>query len=215
MILKKRLVFFVTFLCVVSSVSVFAGTVTFQWEDTTSEVPGSTFELTINGEGPNWSATLTVDTINSPGWYINYITLHLDGGTRPDVALTAAPPGFWNAIGTGEVDLLKKRHFPQSSWIGFYTDGIAGGSKDIDEGVLLDGGSATWTFYFELLGGSILNESPSIQVGYFSGWYNGGGKYKVKFTQMSQSVPEPSTLLLLLSGTGFLAGVARFRRKME
>jgi len=79
---KNTLAFLVVVLFVVNSASVFADTVNFQWEDTTSEVPGSEFTLTLEGSGQIWSATLTVNTALAtfPGWYINYITLHLDGG---------------------------------------------------------------------------------------------------------------------------------------
>ena len=220
--LKSRLAFFVVGLFVVSSASVFADTVNFQWEDTTSEVPGSEFSLTLEGSGQDWVATLTVNTALAtfPGWYINYITLHLDGGQSPLVSNFLfnglAPPDDtnWNAfLGGDEVDLLKKMHFPQNSWVGLYTDGIVDGGNNIAEGVPLDNGTATWTFDLLLAGGSVLNESPSIQVGYFSGWYNGGGKYKVKFTQMSQTAgPEPGTLLLV--GSGLLGG-AFFRKRLK
>ena len=121
--------------------------------------------------------------------------------------------------GNPQEDVHKRNSFPQNSWIGLYTTGILDDdSIDITQGVLLEnGGSATWTFDFWLAPGSILNESPSIQVGYFNYDETRGGRRggKIFFTQMSQTVPEPSTLILLLSGTGLLAGAAGFRRKMK
>ena len=91
--LKSRLAFFVVGLFVVSSASVFADTVNFQWTDTTSEVPGSEFTLTLVGSGQIWSATLMVNTAAAtfPDWSINYITLHLDGGQSPLVTSSVLP----------------------------------------------------------------------------------------------------------------------------
>ncbi len=220
MILRNKLVFSVIFLFVVSSASVFAGT--FEFIDTTSEVPGSTFTLTITPTTPGtFNAILSVDTTgaNSPGTFINYFTLHLTAGSTRPLVTPINLPTNWKAIGSGEpdVDVLKRKGFPQNNWVGFHTDGIVvNGAVDITGGVeLLIGGGELWDFDFTLAPGSILNESPSIQVGYFGGSYDGRGRYKIKFTQMSQSVPEPSTLILLLSGTGILAGAAGFRRKMK
>lgn len=155
-----------------------------------------------------------VQTINTfPDWSINYVTLHLDGGQSPSLVPTSLPPGWSAAEGGDNKNLLKRMHFPQNSWIGFYNDGIEGGGEDLTNGVSLDGSTATWSFDFTLAAGSVLNESPSIQVGYFSGYENGGGKYKVKFTQMSQTVvPEPGTLLLV--GSGLLGG-AFFRKRLK
>jgi len=207
--------------CVVSSVSICADT--FVFEDTTSDVPGSVFTLSITPKGgQDFFAMLTVSTVaTSPDWYINYLTLRLDGDERPLVENFGGPTGNWNAIGgdDSEVDLKKKEDFPRDDWIGFYTNGIvADGSIDITEGVLLDGGTATWFFDFTLDSESNLDESPRLQVGYYD--YNPdarGGRGKYYRTQMSQQpdvapTPEPGTLLLV--GSGLLGG-AFFRKRLK
>ena len=223
MLLRKSLVFLVTFL-LVGSASVFAGPIVFT--DTTSDVPGSVFTLSITpAGGQNYSATLTVDTVaTSPSWYIDYMTLDLNGGKSPAVSSSSLSfqgggPGNWNIVpGGSDVGLLKKKHFPQNSKIGFYVNGIAAPNHDVTEGVLLDGLSATWSFDFTLAAGSILSNSPSIQVGYFN--YESTGRVgkggTLYFTQMSQtatSVPEPSTLILLLSSIGVLGGGSRIQKE--
>ena len=194
---RNKLSFFIIVLFVVSSASVFADTIEFTFTDTTSEQPGSMFTLTLVGSGLHWSATLTVNTVaTSPDWYINYLTLHLDGGQRPSVMNFNGPPN-WNIIGDGnpQEDVHKRNSFPQNSWIGLYTTGILDDdSIDITQGVLLEnGGSATWTFDFWLAPGSILNESPSIQVGYFNYDETRGGRRggKIFFTQRSKPSPNP------------------------
>ena len=110
--------------------------------------------------------------------------------------------------------MLNKKNFPPNSKIGFYVDGIANGGMDINEGVLLDGSTATWTFDFLLAGGGILDEHPGIQVGYYNYEDTGKNGGKINFTQYSGRLPEPSTLILLLSSMGVLAGAAAFRKRI-
>ncbi len=228
MSLKNTLSVFVMVLFVMSSASVFADPIVFQWTDTSSEVPGSMFTLTITSlGGVNYNAVLEGKTFDQLGifgesWYINYITLHLDGGQSPtsltlNSVVTEGPVvhGNWMIVeGGADKDLLKRMHFPQSSWMGLYTTDIEddGIGVDTTQGVLLDGLTTTWDFDFELA--ADLNEFPSIQVGYFGeGDYNRGGQYKFDFTQMSETViPEPATLLLV--GSGLLGG-AFFRKRSK
>ena len=217
MSLRNRLSCFVLVLFVVSSVSVFADTVQFGWTDTTSGVPDSVFTLSITPQsGQDFSATLKVNTalVTSSNWYIDTIALHFDNGQTPTVTnLTSSPGVHWQfANGGTDVDLLKNKKFPKNSWFGFYVDGIENGGMAIEQGVLLDGDMAIWTFDFTLDGIILQEQTPSIQVDYFN--YDDSGKNgKIYSTQMSQKFPEPSTLILLLSSMGVLAGAAAFRRK--
>ena len=114
--------------------------------------------------------------------------------------------------GDPEVDVLRRNSFPQDPWIGIYDTGILdGGSIDVSQGLLLNGAPFTFTFDLWLAEGSMLQEFPGIQVGYYN---FDEGKDKVYFTQMSQNlVPEPATLLLL--GSGLLAGGSFLRKKFK
>ena len=217
MIMRNLFAFLITLLFIVGSGSLFAGTV-----DYTSDVPGTSFGLSITSTGntlegeQSFTAILTANTVyTSPYWYIDYITLDLDvGNSGVTVTGLVGPTGYWEyANGGADIDLLKKNNFPPNSKIGFYVDGIANGGMDINEGVLLDGSTAIWTFDFLLAGGGILAEAPGIQVGYFNYEDTGKNGGKISATQYSGRLPEPSTLILLLSSMGFLAGAAGFRKR--
>ena len=185
--------------------------------DVTSDVPGTMYTLTITPlGGSSFSATLSAATVNitSDDWYINWIRLQLDGGTQPTVSGFSGPTGDWNALGAGDgqVDVLKANNFPQGGRIGFFTDGILDpGTIAITQGAFLDGSTYSWAWNFTLGGGTSLNPSPALQVGYFDGFAGGSENYK--FTQMSQEfrVVAPSTLLLLGAGLFGLVWVRKQR----
>ena len=80
-----------------------------------------------------------------------------------------------------------------------------------DQNGLATGGASdvyTWEFNIDVAG---LNPSdPSFKV-VFTDYTS--DEFAFLYSSGSLTVPEPSTLILLLSGTGLLAGAARFRKK--
>lgn len=88
--------------------------------------------------------------------------------------------------------------------------------RDFQDKAIGVGESASFIFtldgiYFADVLEALVN--GDLRVGIDVGGIGNGGRDSDSFVNAPSSVPEPSTLILLLSGTTLLAGAARFRKK--
>lgn len=191
----------------------------FTWTDTTSGVPGSLYTLNIKAlGGGTYSATLTANTVNvaSGSWFINWVLLKLDAGTSATILSPVSGPA-----GTGPWQLANStsplnvsfggsgcQTIPGGGFSGFGTNGVTCGSTTtsaITTGAPLNRSTNLWLFSFSLA--TAFNPAPSMRVGYYDGLAGNSGN--VRFTQMSQAVPEPGALALMGAGLLLLAGLVQ------
>ncbi len=206
----------------------------FSLTDTTSDVPGTAYTLTINSLGGlSYSAALTANTVDftPTSWFIDWIQLHLDGGSNPNASslsvfnLTTdpgmtSPLANWNiadkvdqpAVNVQGPSPSSSFTIPVNGNIAFYVSGILFPASNITQGALLNGNSYHWAFDFSLANGTTLNPTPSLQVGYYDGLRNRNGT--IAYTRLSQEfqrVSEPGSLAFV--GMGLIVAAVLSRRK--
>ena len=158
-----------------------------------------------NGSGVDTlSVTLKGDTANytGTGTLISNVAIKISDSIINDVALISASGGTnWTYLSGG---LNSKGCSGKGEGWGCFDFNDPNDPLVFGADIL---GGVAWQFQVDIPEGTLLSELE-FKVDYrnFDGSKNGiDGAYV--------SVPEPSTLFLLLSGTGVLAGAARFRKK--
>jgi hypothetical protein len=147
-----------------------------------------------DGISTTYDATLSVDTNAVADTSIVWFAIKFDEGEAGVITASGinGSEGTW-LVGDGSVDVLNYNNFPNNTWTGGYADPITGGFA------LVDGGVYSWTFDFDL--STALNYRPSVQVGFSA---------PQGYPRISQSIPEPGTLMILGAG---LIGLASLGRK--
>lgn len=157
-----------------------------------SENGTETYRVTLGADNTNYTDTGTI---------ISLFAIKISDSILGDMVLTSAPEGTenWTFLGGG------------MNGKGCSERGNGWGCFDFTETALVYGASTgdfvEWEFEVYIPEGTLLSELE-FKAHYlnFDGTNNGD-------LNGSVPVPEPSTLILLLSGTGLLAGAARFRKK--
>ena len=185
--------------------------------DTTSGAGlGSVYTLDITGSGPSYHISMTVNTINSPNWYIEFWDLKV--GDASSASYSSTPSSYWQiSTGASPVSPIGPNvgaSFPQNQRTGGYVSGLTPSLNtlaEVQQGVNLDGSSATWIF--DIVSPNFDEDALAFQVGYYS-W--NARKEEAKFGgRLSQefAIAEPSTVFLL--GSGLLGLVGYGRRKLK
>ncbi len=185
-----------------STLPVHAGSVTLNGTEWTLSVSSPV----NNGSGVDTlSVTLKGDTANytGTGTLISNVAIKISDSIINDVALISASGGTtnWTYLSGG---LNSKGCSGKGEGWGCFDFNDPNDPLVFGADIL---GGVAWQFQVDIPEGTLLSELE-FKVDYrnFDGSKNGiDGAYV--------SVPEPSTLFLLLSGTGVLAGAARFRKK--
>ena len=178
-----------------------AGTVTLSGTEWTlsvgligSENGTETYRVTLKGDTANYTDT---------GTFISSVAIKISGRIIGDMELTRAPEGTtldnWTYVPGG------------MNGKGCSEKGLSWGCFDFTEYELVFGadvgGAVEWEFKVYIPEGTLLSELE------FKAHYVNSDGTKNGTDGGYVSVPEPSTLILLLSGTGLLAGAARFGKK--
>jgi len=178
-----------------------AGTVTLSGTEWTmsvgligSENGTDTYRVTLKGDTTNYTDT---------GTFISTVAIKISGSIIGDMELTRAPEGTtldnWTYVPGG------------MNGKGCSEKGQSWGCFDFTEYELVFGadvgGVLDWQFNVDIPEDTLLSELQ------FKAHYLNSDGTKNGTNGGSVPVPEPSTLILLLSGTGLLAGAARCRKK--
>lgn len=205
----------------------------------TSPANAVTYTLSFLSDGSpsGYDAQFSIsNSVNSaPEWYAGWFVFKFDSGSTPaTLSSLSGPLGPWNIANSGDpVKVLAggntyNKLLPNGGFTGFYASNLAKTMPAPDgatmEGIIqtdtipLTGNPATgpyvFSFHFDTNGGMAQTSSMAYQVGEYDG-LNGAGN--VITGQLSQSmtasnpVPEPSTLILLITGMAGLA-MTRLRR---
>ncbi len=153
-----------------------------------------TYRVTLRGDTANYTDT---------GTFISSVAIKISGSIIGDMELTRAPEGTtldnWTYVPGG------------MNGKGCSEKGQSWGCFDFTEYELVFGadvgGVLEWQFKVDIPEDTVLSEL------HFKAHYLNSDGTKNGTNGASVPVPEPSTLILLLSGTGLLAGAARFRKK--
>ena len=167
---------------------------TFSYSVVGSENGTETLRVRLEGDTANYTDT---------GTFISEVALKFDGSIIGDFELTGAPEGT----------SLEDWAYVPGGMNGNGCNGKGGGwgcFSFTETGLVFGaavGGLVGWEFEVDVAEGTLLS----------------GLEFKVHYLNIDGSkngisdgyvpVPEPSTLVLLLSGMGVLAGAARFRKK--
>jgi hypothetical protein len=220
----KKITLLLLFLASVVIPSICLAT-TYSWTDVTG-ITGNSYTLDITGN------TVTIDVYTTNGgptaqpWYIDWIQFKITaqaitlGGslsvknvtTNSDLNTASPPDSLWSfATSANPVNLQKfGGSIPNDGFNLLYWTGIEGSGINDDSGALLNGDHYQWVLQGVNLGGQTLLIDPTLKVGYYDD-LNGGNQFVTR--QMSQKVPEPTTLLLLGSGLLILWGFkGKFRK---
>ena len=178
-----------------------AGSVTLNGTDWTlsvgligSENGTDTYRVTLRGDTANYTDS---------GTFISSVAIKISGSIIGDMELTRAPEGTtldnWTYVPGG------------MNGKGCSEKGQSWGCFDFTEYELVFGadvgGVLEWQFNVDIPEDTLLSELQ------FKAHYLNSDGTKNGSNGASVPVPEPSTLILLLSGTGLLAGAARCRKK--
>ncbi len=161
-----------------------------------SENGTDTLRVRLEGDTANYTDT---------GTFISEVALKFDGSIIGDIELTGAPAGttldYWAYVPGGMNG--KGCSGKGGGWgcFSFTETGLVFGA-DV-------GGIVSWEFEVDVAEGTLLS-GLEFKVHYLN---SDGSKNGVHGDHVP--VPEPSTLILLLSGTGLLAGAARFRKNYK
>ena len=178
-----------------------AGSVTLNGTDWTlsvgligSENGTDTYRVTLRGDTANYTDS---------GTFISSVAIKISGSIIGDMELTRAPEGTtldnWTYVPGG------------MNGKGCSEKGQSWGCFDFTEYELVFGadvgGVLEWQFNVDIPEDTLLSELQ------FKAHYLNSDGTKNGSNGASVPVPEPSTLILLLSGTDLLAGAARCRKK--
>jgi hypothetical protein len=200
--------------------------VNYTWEDNTG-ITGNIYTLDYTG------STITIDVYTTNGgptvdnWYIDWIqfkitskAITLSGplsveNVESSAFLDVIPtndPG-WNFTTSASPVTLQKfgSNLPNGGFNLLYWTGIVEPYTNSDSGVLLNGNHYQWILENVDLGSQDLLIDPTLKVGYYDSFNELSGQFDTR--QMSQKVPEPSTLLLL--GAGLIGFGILGRRKLR
>ena len=190
-----------------------------------------TLSFISDGTPTGYNATFLIgNSINSsPEWYAGWFIFKFNtGSTAASLSLLGGPSGPWSIANGGDTtEVLAGGNtynmlLPRGGFTGFYATNLAKTSPAPDgptmEGIIqtdaipLTGNPANgpylFSFHFDTNGGTVAASSMAFQVGEYDG-LNGAGK--VVTGQLSQTlisnnpIPEPSTLILFVSGMVGLA----------
>jgi hypothetical protein len=182
--------------------------ISYSWTDVTG-ITGNSYTLDITGNTVKIDAYTSIGGPTGNPWYIDWIQFKITAQAITLGGLQSSPISGWSlATSANPVNLQKfGNSIPNDGFNLLYWTGIVGSGTNDDSGVLLNGNHYQWVLTGVNLGNQSLLIDPTLKVGYYDN-LNGAGQFDTR--QMSQKIPEPTTLLLLGSGLLVLWG---FKRK--